>query len=833
MLDKQVIALAKAIRQHETGNRQIAGATGELASRYQFLPSTWATEAKRILGDSKAELTLENENKVAYTRMKEWKDKGYNPGQIASMWNSGNPDMYAKGTKGVGQSSANPDIQYNVPKYVDSVYKLYEGFKPKEKTQYQEDLVSGVEEERDFFEPSPDGVRYRDVLREGAGIAGSVINYFKEKIVGAGEEQKELMKREDEGEINKLAEFVGSAGVGAKTVVDVAFDTVLQGIKGISLLSEKISGTEGTGEVVKDKAINATIDFFNTESGKSVLEIVETGEQAWNKFEQDNPSLAEIVKGSARIAEALPALKGSKELAKPIIKIGEETAAVAGEALEATGKKILKGVEKQVIKEVEHIVSPKLTKKVKDLALKQNRITKKGVYELSKFEKEIAEVAAPYVRKSFTPQKNINNIMTEIGRESNELAGVLQKNDAIFNASQLKTKIVKGLEGVDDIMIDEKRLSKVKAEIVDLLINEVETKKLSSLWESRKKFDKVVESKLNAFAGVSTVKKDVVMAVRKAVNEFIVEKSPQLLKEGEHPFSESMAKMRKLYLAEQNIADKVLVSSLNKSTLGALGSKLSSISHKMGAIKGGAAIIGIYSLGQALFNPAVIGAILAYGSYKVGKTVITSKMLRKAIGVTLEKAGKLLNPQEKRYLRTLATELDKSIKSEEGFARLPGGKDKLTKESRGQTYLNTDEISDIQIEANRRLDKDGNVRLKKDKVSTLEQEAKKFKSADELKKVKKISTDDMKFHREDNELGGRIYAVYTQSKPRTYLGSLEVDEIGGKLKFENLDTEKAFQRKGVMTELINYVKKDLEVDDIEFGLATDEGFNFIKSLKTR
>lgn len=125
MLDQDVINLAKAIRQHETGNRPVRGATGEMASRYQFLPSTWASSAKKYLGNSKAPLTLENENKVAYSKIKEWKDAGYNPGQIASLWNSGNPDMYAKGNKGVGKSSANPNVTFNVPKYVNSVYSIY------------------------------------------------------------------------------------------------------------------------------------------------------------------------------------------------------------------------------------------------------------------------------------------------------------------------------------------------------------------------------------------------------------------------------------------------------------------------------------------------------------------------------------------------------------------------------------------------------------------------------------------------------------------------------------------------------------------------------------
>lgn len=127
-LDTNVVNLAKAIREHETGNRPVSGATGELASRYQYMPATWKSTAAKYLGDANAPLTAKNEDQATYLKIKDWKDSGYTPKQIASMWNSGNPDPYAKGNKGVGKSSTNPNVTYNVPKYVDSVYSKFEKF---------------------------------------------------------------------------------------------------------------------------------------------------------------------------------------------------------------------------------------------------------------------------------------------------------------------------------------------------------------------------------------------------------------------------------------------------------------------------------------------------------------------------------------------------------------------------------------------------------------------------------------------------------------------------------------------------------------------------------
>ena len=119
MLDQDVVNLAKAIRQVETGNRQVSGASGELASRYQFMPATWKSSASKYLGDANAPLTLENENKVAYLKILDWKKAGYNPAQIASMWNSGSPKW--EGKVGVNKQG----VKYDVPKYVNSVYSIY------------------------------------------------------------------------------------------------------------------------------------------------------------------------------------------------------------------------------------------------------------------------------------------------------------------------------------------------------------------------------------------------------------------------------------------------------------------------------------------------------------------------------------------------------------------------------------------------------------------------------------------------------------------------------------------------------------------------------------
>lgn len=128
-LDPQAVNLAKAIRQVESGGDFSAkGKSGEYGA-YQFTPDTWAKQSSEAgINVPLDKSTKEQQNQVAYTKIKSWKDKGFNPGQIASMWNAGEgkPDAYLdnsfKGTNKYGAS-------YDVPAYAKSVATAYQTIK--------------------------------------------------------------------------------------------------------------------------------------------------------------------------------------------------------------------------------------------------------------------------------------------------------------------------------------------------------------------------------------------------------------------------------------------------------------------------------------------------------------------------------------------------------------------------------------------------------------------------------------------------------------------------------------------------------------------------------
>lgn len=133
-LDPQVVNLAKAIRQTESGGDFNAkGKSGEYGA-YQFTLPTWQkTATKYGVNVPLDKATKEQQNEVAYKQLKEWKDKGYNPGQIASMWNAGEgePDAYTgKFSNGKPSSGVNKyGVKYDVSAYAKSVANAYQTLK--------------------------------------------------------------------------------------------------------------------------------------------------------------------------------------------------------------------------------------------------------------------------------------------------------------------------------------------------------------------------------------------------------------------------------------------------------------------------------------------------------------------------------------------------------------------------------------------------------------------------------------------------------------------------------------------------------------------------------
>lgn len=140
-LDPQVVALAKAVRDEESGgNPSIKGKSGEYGA-YQYIPSTWTKQSAAAgVNVPLDKASLADQNKVWYTWAKQKKDQGYTPGQIISMQNAGEgePDAYTgKFSNGAPSRGVNKEgVAFDVPAYSTKVAQKYQQYKSQSTSGY-------------------------------------------------------------------------------------------------------------------------------------------------------------------------------------------------------------------------------------------------------------------------------------------------------------------------------------------------------------------------------------------------------------------------------------------------------------------------------------------------------------------------------------------------------------------------------------------------------------------------------------------------------------------------------------------------------------------------
>lgn len=241
-LDSQAVNLAKAIRQTESGGDFTAsGKSGEYGA-YQYTEPTW--EKDSVAAGVKVPLkqsTREQQNQVAYTKIKSLKDQGYNPGQIASIWNSGNPEAYKDSTyKGTNKSG----VHFDVPAYAESVAKAYQTLKTGGQV--------GVDPQNPSSVAAPQTQPQEQPQEQGLGS----------QLEGRAKDALGAITEGVTGKINPISGILQTAGAGAGAVGDVvgAGLGLIPGVKKAEqLLGKGIGKLASTG--VGQKVVGGAQDF--------------------------------------------------------------------------------------------------------------------------------------------------------------------------------------------------------------------------------------------------------------------------------------------------------------------------------------------------------------------------------------------------------------------------------------------------------------------------------------------------------------------------------------------------------------------------------------------
>lgn len=126
-LDPKVVKVMSALKRIESGGDYNAvGDNGESHGAYQFNKGNWNAWAGQYLGDTNAPMTSANQNKLMYARIKQQKDDGLQPEEIAAIHNGAhkeggqyvynNPEYGNKFRQSIAQASnSGYQTQPNLP----------------------------------------------------------------------------------------------------------------------------------------------------------------------------------------------------------------------------------------------------------------------------------------------------------------------------------------------------------------------------------------------------------------------------------------------------------------------------------------------------------------------------------------------------------------------------------------------------------------------------------------------------------------------------------------------------------------------------------------------
>jgi hypothetical protein len=274
-IDPNIKNLVSAIGKAETGKSSPEaysqkGASGEFG-RYQFMPDTWKQWAPES-GVDVNDMSIEAQNKVAYNKIKSWKEQGLNPAQIASKWNSGNENAYKENHKGVNKFG----VAYDTPAYTEKVSKYYQEGKGAQGGYNPKPFSTGA----GMIDYSGNAPTTETPTANKDTLGG--------QLLGRTEDIGTAIKDTMSGKQNIVSGILQTAGGVAGGIGDVA-GKALELIPGVKWLEEQI-GT-GVGKLAQ------------TEAGQSVAKSIQ-------KFSTEHPELSKDIGAGFNIITAIPILKG-------------------------------------------------------------------------------------------------------------------------------------------------------------------------------------------------------------------------------------------------------------------------------------------------------------------------------------------------------------------------------------------------------------------------------------------------------------------------------------------------------------------------------------------
>ena len=446
-----------------------------------------------------------------------------------------------------------------------------------------------------------------------------------------------------------------TVGQGAGFLWDIGGEAIVSALQYIpGIIKEPIKGA------FKDITSITTPALLNNPITLAGLNAINNGIDSYQEWKQGNPVAARNLESVINIGMLFP-------IEKVLGIAGKEAITTAGVTAGKGAGILEEKLTKQFSKEAIEIIKPELTKIEKQQALEAGRGILKGkalprILETVTIkptirELKMAEAVSGVVKKSANPVENINAILNEIKRVAISTQEAVEFKNIIFNERQLRSALNIAKQESRIVFGTDKVLQNSYNSVVNEMIRQArkEPKNLGGLFQARKNFDKIIEYKFPKLLSNpigDSVKKNAVMDVRRTVNKYIAEKLP----EG-NAYKQSLLRQNLMYDAVRNISKKtaglVDFSPIKKLIRFVRQNPLTAVAT--GGIVTFGAMTGLLS------NPVIIATLLLGGSVKVGKAIITSKILKQFLITVLkqiEKSGsKVGQPEALNAIRTLIRKL--------------------------------------------------------------------------------------------------------------------------------------------------------------------------------
>ncbi len=305
--DQDALRLTHAIALQESGsggkpNYNAVGDNGTSHGAYQWQPGNFESAAKAA-GLNPSDMSPENQDKVAYYQVKQYKDQGLDPGQIASKWNSGSPDNW-KDHSGTTVINGKP-IHYDTPAYVKGVQKYYQQLQGNQpSTSYNPTPFSNPAGGTQAANPGALNLSGTQGNPTASPSSDSYLGQLGQNISNRAQEGGTAASKALTGGSELLQ---GNIGQGGQDIFNGALQTAGAGA---GLLGDAVSTTLEHIPVV-GTAVKGVENLLG--QGVGALAKTPTGQavaQAIGTFATQHPEISKDIGAAFNIVTAIPILKG-------------------------------------------------------------------------------------------------------------------------------------------------------------------------------------------------------------------------------------------------------------------------------------------------------------------------------------------------------------------------------------------------------------------------------------------------------------------------------------------------------------------------------------------